>query len=245
MSVHTEESGTENPRTIVCVHGAGGSSATWFMQLRGLSGDLHVVAIDLNGHGKTPDRPSNDVRNTYIDDIRSVAEGYDRPILMGHSMGGALAQIYAHTHGDELGGLILVSTGARLRVSEIIFDLLDNDFDAYVEAVGKFMFHKDTSRKLVETSLAEVRKCPVDIIRRDFVMCNEFDMMEDVREIAIPTLIIVGNSDLMTPLKYSKYLHECIPNSNIRVIDGAGHSVMLEKPREFNSAILDWVASLS
>jgi pimeloyl-ACP methyl ester carboxylesterase len=61
MSVNYEELGDPTQKTIIFVHGAGGSSATWFMQLRNLSSDHHVVAIELNGHGKSPDRAEDDV----------------------------------------------------------------------------------------------------------------------------------------------------------------------------------------
>ena len=208
-----------------------------------LADDLHVIAVDLNGHGRTPDRNPDDVTQSYLDDIHSVVEELDRPILAGHSMGGALAQLYALSNPEHLRGLVLVGTGARLRVAKFIFDLLDNDFDGYVSAVGQYMFAEGASPQLIEASQAEVRKCPVHIIRRDFVVCNEFDIMTEVHRIAVPTLVIVGSDDVMTPVKYAAYLDREIPNSRLVVIRGAGHSVMLEKPAEVNSAILEWASS--
>ena len=240
MPVHYEETGVGNKPTLVMVHGAGGSSATWFMQLRGLSQHLHIRAIDLNGHGKTADRKEEDVTRSYLDDIRTVVKESGRPILVGHSMGGALTLLYALTWPDEIAGLVLVGTGARLRVNKLIFDMLDNNFEGYVEAVGQFMFAKDTSEQLIEASQAEVRKCPIEVTRRDFVVCNLFDVMNRIKEITLPTLIIVGGEDIMTPKKYAAYLDEHIPNTTLAVINGAGHSVMLERPSEFNEIVLDW-----
>ena len=68
--------------------------------------------------------------------------------------------------------------------------------------------------------------------------------MDKVSEISVPTLILVGEQDIMTPVKYSKYLHDNIPNSTMHVIEKAGHSVMLEQPREFNDHVKDWMHSL-
>ena len=72
MGVNYEEAGEGMPCTIVMVHGAGGSSATWFMQLKGLSKCFHVVAIDLNGHGRTSDRKHEDIAGSYFQDIENV-----------------------------------------------------------------------------------------------------------------------------------------------------------------------------
>ncbi len=241
MSVHFEELGDPDDRTLLFVHGAGGSSATWFLQLRGLHESLHVVALDLNGHGKSPDRYEPDVIKSYLDDIDSIVKQFDKPILAGHSMGGALTQLYAIKNPGLLSGVILVGTGSKLRVAPMIFDLLHNDFESYIQAVGEFMFHSSASEKMKAASQAEVRKCLPEIISRDFTVCNEFNIMDTIHELQIPTLILVGSNDQMTPIKYSQYLLDEISDSHMVVIDEAGHSVMLEQSEEFNQEILQWL----
>ncbi|MFX0108529.1 MAG: alpha/beta fold hydrolase, partial [Candidatus Hodarchaeota archaeon] len=139
MSIHIEERGFGNPGPVIFVHGAGGSTATWFMQLKFLSRNLHVVTLDLNGHGTSPDRKEKNAFQSYLDDIESVVSKFEQPILSGHSMGGALTQLYAMEKPERLKGIILIGTGARLRVNPMIFDLLENNFDGYVEAMGQFM----------------------------------------------------------------------------------------------------------
>ncbi|MHA2025125.1 MAG: alpha/beta fold hydrolase [Candidatus Thorarchaeota archaeon] len=245
MTVNFEESGDSDKKTLIFVHGAGGSSATWFMQLRGLSNDFHIVAIELNGHGKSPDRDEQDISDSYLHDIHGVVSKFDKPILAGHSMGGALTQLYALNHPENLSGIILVGTGARLRVSPVVFDMLDNDFEGYIRALGHFMFHDDTSKDMIEASKLEVRKCPAHVIHRDYDLCNKFDIMEKVSQIKIPTLILVGEEDSMTPVKYSKYLHDRIEGSILHVIGTAAHSVMLEQSSSFNRLIVDWVNGLN
>ena len=245
MSVNFEETGDPENTTIIFVHGAGGSAATWFMQLKGLSSDYHVVAIELNGHGKSPDRAEEDCVHSYLHDIHEVISKYDKPILAGHSMGGALTQLYALNHPEYLSGIILVSTGAKLRVTPMVFNLLDNDFEGYVEAVGNFMFHEDASEEMIEASKHEVRKCHPQIIHRDFELCDKFDIMDKVSQIKIPTLILVGDADMMTPVKYSTYLKDMIEGSLLHVIERAGHSVMLEKFGVFNELIANWVKKIN
>ena len=244
MSVNTERAGHEDAPAIIFIHGSGGSSATWFMQLRGLSDEFQIVLIELNGHGKSPDRSEENTTESYLADIEEIVKQYDRPVIGGHSMGGMLAQLFALRYPDLIGGIILVGTGARLRVASFIYEAIDNNFDEYVEGAASFMFYEDASEELIEASKHEIRKCKPAIIRRDFAACDGFDIMETVSEIAHPTLIIVGEQDVMTPVKYSKYLHDNIPNSTMHVIDKAGHSVMLEQPREFNAHVKEWMKTL-
>jgi pimeloyl-ACP methyl ester carboxylesterase len=245
MSVNYEEAGNPSNRTIIFVHGAGGSAATWFMQMKGLSSNFHIVAVELNGHGKSPDRGEEDVLHSYLHDIHGIVTGFDRPILAGHSMGGALTQLYSLNHPESLSGIILVGTGAKLRVTPVVFNLLENDFEGYVEAVGNFMFHENTPEEMVETSKHEVRKCPVQVIRRDFELCDKFDIMDVVHQIKTPTLIIVGEKDVMTPVKYSSYLKEKIASSTMHVIEEAGHLVMFEKSGVFNELVVNWIGTLN
>ena len=243
MSIHRESAGKKDNPTIIFIHGSGGSSATWFMQLRGLSENYNVVAIDLNGHGKSPDRGEENTTESYLADIEEVVKQYNKPVIGGHSMGGMLAQLFALRYPDLIGGIILVGTGAKLRVASFIFEAIDNNFDEYVEGAGNFMFYEDASKELIEASKHEIRKCNPKIVRRDFAACNEFDIMEKISEISVPTLIIVGEQDIMTPVKYSKYLRDNIQNSTIHIIEKAGHSVMLEQPRKFNAHVNDWMKS--
>lgn len=244
MTVRFEERGKGNPGPIIMVHGAGGSSATWFLQVKHLSKQFHIIAIDLNGHGKTADRGGEDTLKSYLHDIDSIVTQYEKPVLCGHSMGGALTQLYALENEGNLKGIILVGTGARLKVNPIIFGLLDNDFEGFVTAFGEFLFHSDVDETLKETSMDEVRKCPSSITHRDFEFCNNFDIMETVSHINLPTLILVGDSDQLTPEKYSTYLADKIPNSQIHVLERAGHGVMMEQWKEFNDIVAKWYLSL-
>ncbi|MHA2425429.1 MAG: alpha/beta fold hydrolase [Candidatus Thorarchaeota archaeon] len=244
MTVHFEELGDPDDGTVIFVHGAGGSSATWYMQLSRLSDRLHIVTIDLNGHGKTPDRNESDITRSYLDDIHEVVTQFEKPVLGGHSMGGALTQLFALDNPNLIRGAILVGTGSRLKVLPLIFEWLENDFESYVNAVGQYMFDESAQESMVSTSKAEVRKCPPEIISRDFRECDRFDVMSLVGEISVPSLILVGENDLMTPVKYSQYMHERINGSVLHILPKAGHSVMLEQFEEFNQILYNWFKEL-
>ena len=214
------------------------------MQLRDLSDEFQVVLIELNGHGKSPDRSEKNTTESYLADIEEIVRKYDRPVIGGHSMGGMLAQLFALRYPHLISGIILVGTGARLRVASFIFETIENNFEEYIEGASNFLFYEDASKELIEASKHEIRKCKPAIIRRDFAACDGFDIMDIVSDITHPTLIIVGEQDIMTPVKYSQYLHDNIPNSIMHVIAKAGHSVMLEQPHEFNAHVKDWMKTL-
>jgi pimeloyl-ACP methyl ester carboxylesterase len=244
VKINVERAGPSDGHDIVLVHGAGGSAATWFMQLKGLSSYFRVHALELNGHGESKDRHEPDTKHAYLEDIHSVIGELPRPILGGHSMGGALTQLYALDHPDSVSGIVLIGTGAKLRVAPGVFNLLENDFEAYIQALGGFMFDSGADPRLVEASRSEASQCSPRVISRDFRMCDEFDIMEEVFRISVPTLVIVGESDVMTPPKYSRYLADNIEGAELRVISKAAHAVMLEQPRMVNSAIKEWAERL-
>jgi len=246
MSLNWEEAGNPKNTTIILIHGAGGSAATWFQQLRGLTKHHHIIALELNGHGMSTDRDEKDVTKSYLDDLEQIVSQYEKPILGGHSMGGALTQLFALNHAELLSGIILIGTGAKLRVNPMVFDMLDNNFEEYIDALGPgpFMFHEGVQDEIVIASRQEARKCPMRIIRRDFELCDKFDIMEAVSNISSPTLIIVGENDIMTPVKYANYLHSNIRNSSIHIVKSAGHMVMLEQAPTVNSIITDWVGTI-
>jgi pimeloyl-ACP methyl ester carboxylesterase len=98
-------------------------------------------------------------------------------------------------------------------------------------------FYRKTSQEIINRIVNETSHMNNITIFNDFKICDNFNTMDKTDSIKIPCLILVGESDKLTPLKYSKYFFEKIKNSKLVVIEGAGHMVMLEKPKEFNRAI--------
>ena len=180
----------------------------------------------------------------YVKAVESqIAENHlTEPIPVGHSMGGAIA-IQLALRDTVLAGLVLVGTGARLRVRPEILKLRGN----YAEAC-KFIAQCSVSTAadpvIVDSIAMEMLKVDPYVTYGDFVTCDKFDRLKEVERIRCPTLIVCGSEDTLTPPKYSVYLHERIRNSKLVVIPGAGHSVMLEKHREFGDAIASFLASL-
>jgi pimeloyl-ACP methyl ester carboxylesterase len=157
-------------------------------------------------------------------------------------MGGAISIRYTLDYPSEVKALILVGTGAKLGVSPLIFEALSANYEQGIRVgLGQWSFGNSADTRIVEEGMNEMLKCPQDIAIADFKACNEFDARESVSRIEVPTLVIVGDEDKLTPLKWSEYLHKSIKNSKIRIVKRAGHMVMVEKPKDVNASIASFL----
>lgn len=221
------------------IHGAGGGHVTWRLQLIRFK---DAQAISLPGH---PEGKGRDTIEEYTDFVRDYiqANHVQEPVIVGHSMGGAIAIEYALRNAN-LTGLVLVGTGARLRVrKDLLSKILGNYYDAS-RMLAELSVAPECDPVIVDRLVNEVLKVRPEVTYGDFCACNKFDRMNEVHRIACPTLIICGAKDQLTPMEYSEYLNQEIENSKLAVIPEAGHSTMLEKHREFNRVLEAFEASL-
>ena len=231
---------------ILLVHGSGGDHTVWSYQVKGLREGFSVAALDLNGHGRSTFR-EGDGLTTYTEDVLAVLERLSpKALLVGHSLGGALALNVALRHPEMIGGISLVGTGARLRVLPEILELVEveEDFDRVIELILEWAFSDTSQPELVTKAREQMRANGQRALRRDLLTCDGFDVMGKLNQIEVPALIICGREDRLTPVKYAEYLRDRIPNATLKVIEGAGHMVMLERPAELNRAIEDFLRTL-
>jgi len=226
---------------LVFLHGAGGTRRVWRYQT---SAFLGSVAIDLPGH------PTGNGMNTVLGYAEFVAEmvverKLSPAVLVGHSMGGAIAIEIALGHPEMLEGIVLVGSGARLRVTPLIRDQLSGDYRHAVEIIAELAHSPKSDPRLKRASIQELLEVPPTVTYGDFEACNHFDRMNEIERISIPTLIICGEDDRLTPVKYSAYMRDRIRNARLVIIPDAGHSVMLEKPEDVNAAIRSFISELS
>jgi len=244
VGYRTGEKGLSPGRpTLILLHGAGGSSQTFLHQLRLLDRTMNVVAVELPGHGGTPG-PGRDTISSYATWMEETLSAFpiESFFLGGHSMGGAIALELALRSWSRIKGLILIATGAELRVSAKILEGLAKAPEPTLALVNQWCFPPDTDPLLIQQSLELMRQTPIQVIYNDFQACNRFDRLENIATITLPTLILVGERDAMTPPAFSEALQKEILHSKLVLVPGAGHLVILEKPREVNQAIEDFVS---
>ncbi len=221
----------EGPRAAVFVHGAGGNGGHWEAQLRGLPPGWRGLALDLPGHG---DSGGNGCRT--VPEYRDVVRAFLRAaraapaVLVGHSMGGAIAQALALAEPALLRGIVLVGTGARLRVHPDILDIIRRDHAEAARWLVGWSFAPAASAALRAEGEGDQLRCPAAVTEGDLRACDGFDVMAEVARIRLPALIVCGEQDALTPPKYARYLHQYIAGSRLVLVPEAGHYVMLEQP---------------
>ncbi len=227
---------------VIFVHGAGSSHLLWWNQMRALEPYARPLALDLPGHGRSGP-PGRDTISAYADVVLGVLDALSlgHAVVVGHSMGGAIAQTLALEHPDRVSGLGLIGTGARLRVLPAILDGILDHFDATVAAIVENAYAPGLDPVLRQRAEAELRACPPCVTHADFVACNAFDILSRVGEIRAPALVLCGREDKMAPPKYSEFLASQIPHARLVLVEGAGHFVMLEQPEPVNRALVELV----
>lgn len=231
---------------FVFIHGAGDSHLVWNGQLAACARIASAFALDLPGHGHS----TGAGRATILDYAIAVREFLDglemeRAILIGHSMGGAIAQMVALESSERVAGLALVGTGAKLRVAPHFLEGIQNDFENTARLLVENYFVPDTAPSFKEKSLRQLLATGNVVTHNDFAACDAFDVRARVSSITAPTLVICGRGDKMTPLKSSEYLARAIPHARLVVIENAGHMVMLEQAGEFSAAVTRWADGLA
>jgi pimeloyl-ACP methyl ester carboxylesterase len=228
---------------VIFVHGSGAYDGVWRYQTEHFPDS---DAVNLPGH--IQGQLLNSVEE-YSDWLREYADGLDYRdvVLVGHSFGGAIALQYALKYPDKLKGIIIIGSGARLRVHPAFFAELECAIKSDPErwwqqvAASYHLTPKDYAREVLETQTA----IGPAVMLNDFQCCDRFDVIDDVQEIKLPTLVICGERDTMTPVKYAEYLRSKLANCEVVIVPGATHFVFAEKPETVNHAIADFLQRLS
>lgn len=228
--------GSEKP--IFYIHGSGGDAELWAKQLEEIGG----YAIDLPNHGLSGTAEIRDMDDYAYFVAETIKRISGKGIVVGHSLGGAIAQKVFINHRETVLALVLVGTGARLRVLPKVLEGLRAMPLETAKFVAEMAFH----RKEFVGQFAELFKARAEILLKDLMICNEFDLLEDYKagkiKFSVPTIAIVGENDFLTPVKYSEFFTQF--GAELRVIKNAGHMVMLENPEEFNTELKKFIKKL-
>lgn len=234
-------------KALVFVHGAGDSARAWREQA--VFFGERARALDLPGHGARPDDLPEQVSVAdYAQVVRAIINDelkLERPIVVGHSLGGLIALQMGLDFKEELGGLILVGTGARMRVAPALLESARTDPAQAQRMLTQFSLAEQSDPALSTRLLSEKSSEQARLLYRDLLACNSFDVMGRLGELSgLPVLILCGAEERNAPVKHSVYLRDHIPGSTLQVIPGAGHYVQREKPAEVNQAIVQWLSEI-
>ncbi|MGD2269846.1 MAG: alpha/beta fold hydrolase, partial [Desulfobacterales bacterium] len=174
---------SQQKRTLLAIHGSGGNHTNWPDNLRNLP-QANIYAIDLPGHGQSTGQGHDSVA-AYADFIEAfVAElDLDHVTLIGHSLGGAIVQVLALQAPGWLKSIVLVGTGARLKVHPDILEGLLTNFAATIDIICQWAFGPTASQTLINTGRQVMLNTAPAVIHGDYSACNQFDIMDKVAAI--------------------------------------------------------------
>lgn len=232
---------------LLLIHGAGGTRLNWPPEIRRMKG-MDVYGLDLPGHGESLGIPKNTIEDFAHDILSWMDEvNISRAVVGGHSMGGAITLTMALMAPERTAGIVLVSTGSKLRVHPEILALTSRQ-DRYHEAaelVTKWSFSENVDTRVRDLAQERLKEVAAKVVHSDFLACDSFDLMQQVKSIKVPALVICGEEDQLTPVKYSRFLSEHIEGADLFLVPGAGHMVMLEEPKVVANAIREFTKELS
>ncbi|MBL7882662.1 MAG: alpha/beta fold hydrolase, partial [Bacteroidia bacterium] len=229
----------------------------WQEQLDFLNSSNRVIACDIRGFGKSTDEKSHLSIGLFSDDLIVFMDklNIDKAIICGLSMGGFIALNALKRFPNRFEALILCDTQCIADTAEvkekrykIIDDINVNGVTNFNDGFIKSVFHKDSlsnKKDLVENLRSVVFANSQHVITMGLTaLAERSETCSTLHEITIPTLIICGREDEVTPLVQSEFMNERIKGSILRVIDSAGHVSNLEQPYEFNKQLFDFLTDL-
>ena len=223
--------------SLILIHGAGGNHQLWGHAVMSVQA-ADVYAIDLPGHGRSGGAGRSEIAGyaAFVIDFMDALQ-LDRSVVAGHSMGGATAMTTALEYPERVSGLVLVGTGARLRVLQSILDGTLSDFEGTISLICEYAYSPHAPARLVREGQRQMLEVAAQTVHDDFAACNAFDVMGRLGEIRCPTLVLCGTEDALTPAKYSGFLVDGIDGAELETIKGAGHMVMTEEPTAVSESI--------
>ena len=248
--------------TIVLIHGAGGQEIDWPRAWRNANAqaksmgltpsnrgviklfnagldDYSIYAVDLPGHGKSngKSRLSIDEYSTDIIDFLGAMK-LENVCLVGHSMGAAIALNASLSQHWRICSVVAIGGASKMVVNDSILEGLQNTFEATVDNIVKYSWHKQTgaiagSQQMATYFREKAKQRILDAgsrtVHRDFLACSSFDLEERLEKILVPVLVIASDCDRMVPIHVSQEMARKLPNAKFVVLEGCGHFQHIEQ----------------
>jgi len=237
-----EEAGGGELTPIVFLHGVGSDKSVWRPQLAFFGQFRRAVAFDYPGYGDSDPAPEGTTRDDYASAIISAMHelGIDRAHICGLSLGGVVAIAIGHADLDRCASLVLADTFAAHPDGQAIHErslAASNDLRAMAEARVDVLLAQPADpaiRSEVVETMARIDPAAYRIGAEAVWLADQRDRAEHTR---IPTLVLCGTEDKVTPPSLSRELAHLIPGARYEAIDRAGHLTNLEQAEAFNTLV--------
>ena len=224
---------------LVLVHGLSDDLNLWAPLVPELSRHYQTAAMDVRGHGHSgkPNEPYTIPQFSKDLFVFLQKLGISKIHLLGLSMGGAIAQQFALDYPEKANSLILLSafsyndlelrkTFQKLRHS-VVTGGYGTFFDAVVKLVVTSEFASANAKAIAEMKEAGGRTNSPGAIANAIDACIDFNVKDMISQISIPTLIVAGRKDVLTPLHFSRQIHQSVKGSKLEIIENVGHNLLV------------------
>ena len=240
---------------LVLIHGAGDGAAVWDRQREYFSKRHRVLAVDLPGHSARSSEAGLERHEKNAAEVCRIMdhEGMSRAVIAGHSMGGAVALMMALDHPDRFQGLVLVATGARMKMRPEFLEKARHTAETHGNQVPSAthiiaieqMVHPSISPAVVQWLREKTGQASAQATYADFQANTNFDVMARLPEIRTPTLVVGGSDDRMAPRKFAEFLAKGIAGARLEILTPSGHYPMVEQEDGFNRSLEAFIAAAS
>jgi len=254
LTVSYSDHGPDDAPVIIFIHGFPLNKSMWNIQVEALKENYRVIAYDIRGHGNSDPGIDEFFIELFVIDLLRLMEKLkiEKSILCGLSLGGYIALNAVLKHPDRFDGLILNDTQCIADTPEIkenrclaIIRIMKNGVEQYADEIIKNLFAPESFTKK-ENVVDAVREMIISTPKQS--LCNTLHALaerketcDQLPEINIPVLIMVGKEDKITPIAAAQQMHEKILNSKLEIIQYAGHLSNLENPIAFNTHMVNFL----
>lgn len=247
--------GTESGLPVVLLHGITDSWRSYELVLPYLPSWIRAYALSMRGHGDSSRPETGYAPSDYAADVAAFldAQGIDRALVVGHSLGSVVAQRVAIDHGERVLGLVLVGSTYTLADKPDVEEMWRTTLSTLEDPVDPSLardFQESTLAQPIppgylETVVGESLKLPARIWRAAFRAMLEVNHLADLGRIATPTLVIWGDRDAYMLCDEQETLVRTIPGARLSIYSGAGHALHWEEPERFAKDLTIFASRLS
>ena len=246
FEMYYEISGNNNGPRVVLIHGLFLNSDCWKYQLPDFESEFNILRFDLRGHGRTTKPKKRFTIRNYVDDMSALLQHLNWTndlFLVGHSLGGMIALVYGLENPSHVKKMVVANSFCFIS-QEAITDVLGRinsskleKFALGISVRGLTPYNEEIAQyiaKIVTDHMTKKNCLEATAASAGFNIC------ENLKNLNIPVLVLVGKKDITTPVWASEMIHEWLPQSTLVIMPDAGHLTILDHPKEFDDIVLSF-----
>jgi len=247
LTVNYTDQGPEDAPTIIFIHGFPLNLSMWANQVEILKDNFRVITYDIRGHGESDAGNEAFSIELFVSDLIGLMDilKIDKASLCGLSMGGYIALNAIENYPDRFEALVLCDTNcmadspeAKAKRMKSVESIIKNGVNQYADGNVINLFAPESLMSKVEEVTAVkqmiINTSELALCSALLALSSRSETCSKLNEIHVPTLILVGEKDILSPVTNAKFMHENIKNSTLEIIENAGHLSNIENPEKFN-----------